>query len=124
MAAINYANEYARALANAYPYTLNFGRLYATENNGRYRMGENGKGVYIPRVKTTGRVNGDRDAIVEARRNFDNSWEYKPLSRHRMWSTLVHPHDIDQTNQVVSIQNITQTFNETQKFPRFWAVAA
>lgn len=117
MAAINYANEYARALANAYPYTLNFGRLYATENNGRYRMGENGKGIYIPRIKTTGRVNSDRDSIVEARRNYDNSWEYKPLSRQRQWSTLVHPKDIDQTNEVATIQNITRTFNETQKFP-------
>lgn len=117
MAAINYAQEYAQALANAYPYTLNFGRLYATENNGRYRMGENGKGIYIPRIKTTGRVNSDRDSIVEARRNFDNSWEYKPLSHQRQWSTLVHPKDIDQTNDVATIQNITRTFNETQKFP-------
>lgn len=114
---INYAQEYSRALANAYPYTLNFGRLYATENNGRYRMGENGKGIYIPRIKTTGRVNSDRDSIVEARRNFDNSWEYKPLSHQRQWSTLVHPKDIDQTNDVATIQNITRTFNETQKFP-------
>lgn len=117
MADLNYARQYAQALANAYPYTLNFGRLYATENNGRYRMGENGKGVYIPRIKTSGRVNSDRDSIVEARRNFDNSWEYKPLTNQRQWSTLVHPKDIDQTNNVATIQNITQTFNETQKFP-------
>ena len=117
MAALNYAKEYSRALANAYPYTLNFGRLYTTENDRRYRMGENGKGIYIPRVTTSGRVAGDRDAIVEAKRNFDNSWEYKPLTNHRMWSTLVHPKDIDQTNEAASIQNITQTFNETQKFP-------
>lgn len=114
---INYAQEYSSALANAYPYTLNFGRLYATENNGRYRMGENGKGIYIPRIKTTGRVDSDRDAIVQARRNFDNSWEYKPLTHQRQWSTLIHPKDIDQTNDVATIQNITQTFNETQKFP-------
>lgn len=80
-------------------------------------MGENGKGIYIPRIKTTGRVNSDRDSIVEARRNFDNSWEYKPLSHQRQWSTLVHPKDIDQTNDVANIQNITRTFNETQKFP-------
>lgn len=114
---INYAQEYSSALANAYPYVLNFGRLYATENNGRYRMGESGKGIYIPRIKTTGRVDSDRDAIVQARRNFDNSWEYKPLTHQRQWSTLVHPKDIDQTNDVATIQNITQTFNETQKFP-------
>ena len=117
MPAINYASTYARELANTYPYVLNFGALYATENNGRYRMGENGKGVYIPRIKTSGRVDSDRDAIVTAQRNYDNSWEYKPLTHQRQWSTLVHPKDVDQTNEAASIQNITQTFNETQKFP-------
>ncbi len=117
MPAINYAAQYATALAQAFPYVLNFGALYATPNNGRYRMGEDGKTVYIPRIDTTGRVDSDRDTIAMATRNYDNSWEPKTLSHHRKWSTLVHPKDIDQTNEVTSIVNITQTFNETQKFP-------
>ena len=62
-------------------------------------------------------MNSDRDTIATATRNYDNSWEPKTLSHHRKWSTLVHPKDIDQTNNVVSIQNITQVFNEEQKFP-------
>lgn len=117
MANLNYANEYARELANAYPYVLYFGALYATPNNGRYRMGEDGKGVYIPRITTTGRVDSSRDGLVQAKRNYDNSWEYKQLTHQRQWNTLIHPKDIDQTNHVATIQNITQTFNETQKFP-------
>lgn len=117
MATLNYAEQYAQTLANAYPYVLNFGALYSTENNGRYRMGEDGKTVYIPRVSTTGRVDSDRDTIAMATRNYDNSWEPKTLSHQRKWSTLVHPKDIDQTNQVTSIANITQTYNEEQKFP-------
>lgn len=124
MPTINYAAEYSRDLANAYPYVLNFGALYATPNNGRYRMGENGKTIYIPRLTTSGRVDSDRDTIAMATRNYDNSWEPKTLTHQRKWSTLVHPKDIDQTNMVASIANITQTFNETQKFPRFWALAA
>ena len=121
MAAINYAAEYAQALAQAYPNVLHFGALYATENNGRYRMGENGKSVYIPRIKTSGRVDSNRDSLVQAKRNFDNSWELKPLTHQRQWNTLVHPMDIQQTNDVASIQNITQVFNETQKFPEMAA---
>ena len=39
------------------------------------------------------------------------------IVNQRKWSTLVHPADIDQTNQVASIQNITQVMNEEQKFP-------
>lgn len=115
--AINYAEQYAQELANAYPYVLNFGALYATPNNGRYRMGEDGKTVYIPRMSTTGRVDSDRDTIATATRNYDNSWEPKTLTHQRKWSTLVHPKDIDQTNAVASIANITRVFNETQKFP-------
>ena len=117
MPAINYAEQYARELAQAYPYALNFGALYATPNNGRYRMGEDGKTVYIPNLSTTGRVAADRDTIATATRNYDNAWEPKTLKNQRKWSTLVHPKDIDQTNAVASIANITQTFNEEQKFP-------
>lgn len=114
---LNYAAQYASALANAFPYVLNFGALYATPNNGRYRMGEDGKTVYIPNLSTTGRVDADRDTIAAAARNYDNAWEPKTLTNQRKWSTLVHPKDIDQTNDVASIANITRTFNETQKFP-------
>ena len=117
MGAINYAEQYARELANAYPYVLNFGALYATPNNGRYRMGEDGKTIYIPNLSTTGRVAANRDTIATAVRNYDNAWEPKTLSNQRKWSTLVHPKDIDQTNAVASIANITRTFNEMQKFP-------
>lgn len=117
MSGVNYAAQYSQELANAYPYALYFGALYATPNNGRYKMGEDGKTIYIPRIKTSGRVDSDRDTIAMATRNYDNSWEPKTLTHHRKWSTLVHPKDIDQTNHVASIANITQTFNEEQKFP-------
>lgn len=116
MAALNYAVQYSRALANAFPYSLYFGRLYATPTNGRYRIVD-AKTIKIPRITTTGRVNGTRDTIATAARNFDNSWETKELTNHRKWSTLVHPMDVEQTNMVATISNITKTFNEFQKFP-------
>lgn len=117
MAELNYAESYAQELANAYPYTLYFGALYSTANNNKYRMGDDGKTIYIPRISTTGRVNSNRDAIWQARRNYDNSWEPKRLTHERMWGTLVHPKDIDQTNMVATIANITETFNTEHKFP-------
>lgn len=116
MPALNYAEQYSRALANAFPYSLYFGALYATPNNGRYTFID-AKTIKIPRISTTGRVNADRDTIATAARNYDNSWETKTLTNERKWSTLVHPMDIIQTDLVTSISNITQTFNEFQKFP-------
>lgn len=114
--ALNYATEYSRALSQQFPYVLNFGALYSTPNNGRYRW-VNAKTIQIPSITTTGRVNANRDSIALAQRNYDNAWESKTLENERKWSTLVHPMDVDQTNMVATIANITQVFNEENKFP-------
>ena len=116
MAALNYAKEYSQALAQAFPYSLYFGALYNTPNNGRYRW-TGAKTIEIPTISTTGRVDADRDTIGNAARNYNNSWEPKVLENQRKWSTLIHPADIDQTNHVASIANITHVYNEEQKFP-------
>lgn len=113
---VNYAKEYSQALAQKFPYVLNFGALYATPNNGRYRW-INAKTIEIPSISTTGRVDADRDSIATAQRNYSNAWEPKTLSHERKWSTLVHPMDIDQSNMVNTIANITQVFNDEHKFP-------
>lgn len=113
---VNYAEKYQQALANAFPYSLYFGDLWNNTSQGNYRFVDE-KTIQIPRLTTTGRVNADRDTIAQATRNYDNSWETKTLENQRKWSTLVHPKDIDQTNMVASITNITKTFNEFQKFP-------
>ena len=83
---LNYAVEYSRALAQAFPYVLNFGALYSTPNNGRYRW-VNAKTIEIPTIRTSGRVNADRDSIGVAARNYDNAWETKELKNERKWST-------------------------------------
>lgn len=116
MTALNYAVQYAQALGQAYPYVLYFGKLHSTENNGKYRW-VNGKTVEIPVLSTTGAVDADNDTITLAKRNFDNKWEPKLLSFHRKWSTLVAPTDIMMTNMTATIANITQVYNEFQKFP-------
>ena len=113
---LNYATEYQRALEQAFPYALYFGKLYSTPNNGRFRW-VNSKTIEIPSISTSGRTNADRDSIGTAQRNYNNAWETKTLVNERKWSTLVHPKDIDQTNLAASITNITKVFNEEHKFP-------
>lgn len=113
---INYATAYQRALEQAFPYSLYFGKLYSTPNNGRFRW-VNSKTIEIPSISTSGRTNADRDSIGTAQRNYNNAWETKTLVNERKWSTLVHPMDIDQTNLVATIANITKVFNEEHKFP-------
>lgn len=113
---LNYAEQYQRALSQAFPYALNYGALYNTPNNRTYRW-INARTIEIPSIQTTGRVDADRDTISTAQRNFTNSWEPKVLENERKWSTLVHPMDIDQTNLVATIGNITRVMNEEKKFP-------
>lgn len=114
--ALNYATLYSQALAQAYPFVLHFAALRSTENDSRYRW-TGANTIEIPRLLTTGRVDADRDTIGTITRNYSNDWEPKTLTNHRKWDTLIHPMNIDETNHVGSIQNITKVFNEEQKFP-------
>ena len=116
MAALNYAEQYQQYLEQEFPYVLYFGALFAAPNNGRYKWVDS-QTIKVPTITTTGRVDGDRDTIGTRKRNYNNAWTPLILSNHRTWQTLVHPQDIDQTNQAASIANITRVYNEEQKFP-------
>lgn len=116
MANLNYATQYAKELAQAYPNVLNFGRLWNTENTSKYRIVD-AKTIQIPTISTKGRTDGNKDTIGGFTRNFDNAWETKTLENHRTWQTLVHPKDVSETNQVGTIANITKVMNEEHKFP-------
>ncbi len=117
MAAVNYAEAYERALAQSYPNVLNFGELYNTANNRIYTF-LNAKTIHIPSISVSGRTNVNRDAIDGTfQRNVDNEYEDKTMQFYREWSTSIDPADVDDTNMVLTIQNATKVFNETQKFP-------
>lgn len=117
MAAVNYAESYERALAQAYPNVLNFGELYNVSNNQVYKFVDS-KTIHIPSISVTGRKNVNRDAIDGTfQRNVDNSFETKTLTFYREWSTSIDPADVLDTNMILTIQNATKVFNEEQKFP-------
>ena len=117
MAAVNYAEAYERALAQAYPNVLNFGELYNTANNQIYKFVD-AKTIHIPSISVTGRTNVNRDVMNgQFQRNVDDSFEVKSLAFYREWSTSIDPADVLDTNMVLTIQNATKVFNEEQKFP-------
>lgn len=118
---VNYAEAYSRELANAYPYVLYSGALWSNENTRKYKIVD-AKTIKIPLLSTGGRVDGDRTKIGDFSQNFSNEWETKTLTNHRIWQTLVHPQDVNQTNMVASISNITKVMNETKKFPELDAM--
>lgn len=112
-----YTSEYATELANEYPHVLQFGKLWATDASKKYYFGENSRTIYLPKIQITkGRGDGDRDTIMAAQRNHKNDYEMKTLKRHRFWQTLCHPKDVMETNHLVTIQNVTERFNQQVKF--------
>ena len=117
MAQLNYAAQYGRELANAYPYLSYYGDLWNAGESQRFKPLQ-GKTVYIPSMKTTGAKAVNRDAIDgQFTRNFDLDWEAKTLQMDREWDTLIDPLDMIETNEVATIANVTKTFNELQKIP-------
>ncbi len=121
---VNYATQYAKELANAYPYLSYFGDIYGGEMGERYKP-VSGKTVAIPSMVVSGARAVNRDMITgEFNRNFNNEWQNVTMTMDREWDTIVDPMDIVETNDVATIANITRTFNEMQKIPEMDAYAA
>lgn len=120
---VNYAAEYSRAMANAYPYLSYFGAIWASANSNLYKSGM-GKTMYIPSITVKGAHAVDRDQITGTfNRNFNNEYQAVTLQQDREWDTLIDPMDIVETNDVATIANVTKVFNDMQKVPKFWVAA-
>ena len=121
---VNYASEYARALAQAYPYLSYFAAIWASENSNRYKPGM-GKTMYIPTVETSGAKDVNRNSIDGTfHRNWNNQWQAVELQMDREWDTLIDPMDISESGDVATIANITKAFVEFQKIPEMDAFIA
>lgn len=122
MAALNYAVEYSKAMANAYPHWSHYADLYGSPNSATYRPVE-GKTVAVQSMTVSGAKAVNRDQITGTfNRNFDTTQQLLQMSMDREWDTLVDPMDIKE-DPIVTIANITKTFNEFQKVPEMDAYA-
>ena len=121
---VNYAAEYSRALAEAYPYLSYFGAIWASPNSTLYRPGR-GATMYIPTLRTSGAKAVNRDRIDGVfTRNWNNDFQAVQLDMYRYWDTLVDPMDLLETDDIANIANITRTFNEFEKIPEMDAYMA
>ena len=121
---VNYAAEYSRALAEAYPYLSYFGAIWASPNSQLYKPGR-GATMYIPTLRTSGAKAVNRDRIDGVfTRNWNNDFQAVQLDMYRYWDTLVDPMDLLETDDIANIANITRTFNEFQKVPEMDAYLA
>lgn len=120
---LNYATEYSKAMANAYPYWSYFSDLYGSPNSATYKP-VSGNAVAVQSMTTSGARATNRNQITgNFSRNFNTSEQVLQMRMDREWDTLADPMDI-QEDPIVNIANITKTFNEFQKVPEMDAYAA
>lgn len=118
-AVINYAEAYQAGLqqryaANGLLYTQ---KLWNSPSNGKLKF-SGAKTIKVPKLLIkNGRKDRTRRTITAVEANYENQWETYELQNERYWSTLVDPSDVDETDQVVSIANITKVYNDEEKIP-------
>lgn len=120
---LNYAVEYSKAMANAYPFWSYFSDLYGSPNSATYKP-ITGKSIAVQSMTVSGAKAVNRDQITGTfNRNFNTEEQVLTMAMDREWDTLVDPMDIQQ-DPIVTIANITKTFNQFQKVPEMDAYAA
>lgn len=115
---INYAEKYQQAVQQAfYDGHLYSQALWNSPANAMIQW-DGAKHIKMPRLTiTAGRKDRQRRSITTPEVNYSNDWDSYELKNERYWSTLVDPSDVDETNMVVSIANITRQFNLDSKMP-------
>ena len=89
---VNYAEQYSRELANAYPYLSYYGDLWNAGESQRFRP-LRGKTVMIPSMTTSGARAVNRDQITGTfNRNWDNALQAVSLQMDRKLTILPLPY--------------------------------
>ncbi|RHW49715.1 capsid protein [Bombilactobacillus bombi] len=115
---INYAEAYQQAVQEAfYDGHLYSAPLWQSPANSLIKF-DGAKHIKLPRLTIeNGRKDRQRRTITGIEANYSNDWDSYELKNERYWSTLVDPSDIDESNMVISIANITKQFNLDEKMP-------
>lgn len=88
MQPVNYAAQYAQALAQEYPYLSYFADIWNGRNANLYRP-VSGKTVMIPSLTVSGDWAVNRDYITgQWQRNWNNEWQAVECKMDREWGTL------------------------------------
>lgn len=118
MATINYADAYQQAIQQAfYDGHLFSADLWNSPSNSVIKF-DGAKHIKVPRLTIDeGRRDRKRRTITQPAANYSNDWDSYELTNERYWSTLVDPLDVDESNTVVSMANVTKQFNLDEKMP-------
>jgi len=113
LAVYDYAEMFARQLAQKYERELCSDAL--TKSNSGVQF-INAQTIKLPRMTLSGYKDHTRSPGFNAGM-MSNDWEPKKLSHDRDIEFFIDPMDIDETNLVMAVANIQNTFEEEQAIP-------
>ena len=114
MAVYSYAETFERQLAQKYARELISHEL-TLSNPGIKFM--NAQTIKIPRITVSGYKDHNRGAMCFNTGTITNDWEPKKLAHDRDIEFAIDPMDIDETNLVLEVANIQNTFETEQAIP-------
>lgn len=114
MAVYDYAETFMRELAQKYSREMVSNDLTLSNPGIKFL---NAQTIKIPRQTVSGYKDHNRSNMGFNSGTIQNDWEPKKLTHDRDIEFAIDPMDIDETNLVVEIANIQNTFEEEQAIP-------
>lgn len=114
MAVYDYAEMFTRQLAQKYERELISYDLTLSNQGIKFL---NAQTIKIPRLTVSGYKDHNRSSISFNTGSVSNDWEPKKLQHDRDIEIPIDPMDVDETNLVVEMANIQNTFEEEQAIP-------
>ena len=114
MAVYDYAEMFTRQLAQKYERELISYDLTLSNQGIKFL---NAQTIKIPRLTVSGYKDHNRSSIGFNTGSVTNDWEPKKLQHDRDIEIPIDPMDVDETNLVVEMANIQNTFEEEQAIP-------
>lgn len=114
MAAYNYAEQFMRELQQKYSRELT---SYDLENSNPQVKFINAQTIKLPIITVSGYKDHNRGTLGFNAGTMSNDWEAKKLAHDRDIEFFIDPMDVDETNLVVEIANVHNTFETEQAIP-------
>lgn len=114
MAVYDYAEQFERELQQKYARELTSVALTQSNPNIKFI---NAQTIKLPRMTVSGYKDHNRNTLGFNAGTVTNDWEPKKLEHDRDIEIAIDPMDIDETNLVVEMANVQNTFEEEQAIP-------
>lgn len=114
MAVYNYAEKFERDLQQKYARELTSNSLFNSNPNVKFI---NAQTIKLPKITVSGYKDHDRNSLGYNTGSVTNEWEPKKLEHDRDIELFIDPMDVDETNLVLEMANLTNTFENEQVIP-------